>query len=581
MTARRRLGLGALLAFAALALAACTTIPSSGPVNEGNGAVSSSEPVVPFADGPREDDSPENIVNGFIAASSAGFAGDFTVAREFLTPQAAASWDPTAKVTVYDSGALNGTFDSTTSTVTYEIPVRATLDDGGRLTEAAGGTRTTLTFGMEKNADGQWRISELEDGSILPRAFFGRLFTPVSLVFASVDETTEVPEQRWLPMPQNKAATLAASQLIQGPSDALAPAVHTGFPASSALAVNSVVVTDGVAAVELTPGSAGTSAERSLANEQMTLTLTSIPGIRAVTVTVGGVPIGGDGSADLKQPPVPSSDATAFVNGRLGIWDGDDVWQTKDAVGALPAGSTGVAQSFDARTAAWIVNGSSLVASTALERGTGGLVKFDPDRVAPGETMTTDTLYTGTNLVAPSADRHGWFWTTERGGGDAFVAVAEDHTVTKVLVDWLRGTTVQALSVSGDGARIAVLSTTAGKQSLDVASIVRGEDGAPLTIGQPVTFGADLGPSIDLTWVDDLKVAVLGAGGGEVPNDLWLVDVGGLTTPLKAVTGAVDLAAREQERSLLVVDSQSQVYARSGTVWSPVTSGPSELAYAG
>jgi hypothetical protein len=150
-----------------------------------------------------------------------------------------------------------------------------------------------------------------------------------------------------------------------------------------------------------------------------------------------------------------------------------------------------------------------------------------------------------------------------------------------VPIGWLRGTTVQGLSVSRDGARIVVLSQSGGKQALEIASIVRAEDGTPLSVGEPVPVGADLGPAIDVTWMDDLNVAVLGAGGNEVPSELWFVEVGGLTTALKSVTGAVDITAREQERSLVVVDSENQGSTRSGGVWSKVVLGPSELAYSG
>jgi len=195
--------------------------------------------------------------------------------------------------------------------------------------------------------------------------------------------------------------------------------------------------------------------------------------------------------------------------------------------------------------------------------------------------LKTATIFQGSRLIAPSADRHGWFWTASSDGASGFVAVKPDGTVVKVAVDWLRGTTLQALAVSRDGARVAVLSRTGGKQTLQVASIVRGEDGTPLTIGEPLTVGADIGPSIDLAWVDDLTLAALGELGGEVPNGLWLADVGGLTTAQKSVTGAVSITAREQERSLIVVDNKNQVFARSGTVWSKVATGPTELAYSG
>ncbi|MGC4173831.1 LpqB family beta-propeller domain-containing protein [Demequina sp.] len=579
MTARRYAALVATLTAAVLGLAACTSIPSSGPVNEGDGVVSSSDPVVPIAEGPRKDDTPSGIVNGFVIASSAGFDSDFTVAREYLTSEAAATWDPTANVTVFDSGAVETNFDVDTNTMTYDVPVLATLDDSGRLTEAADGTRETLTFTLAQDSNDQWRIAELADGAILAKPNFERLFTPVSLIFASVDETTQVPELRWLP--EKKAATLAARELVEGPSEALAPAVHTGFPAASALEVDSVIVTDGVAAVQLTAGSAGDAAQRSLAEQQMTLTLASIPGVRTVTVTVGGVALGGDNSADLAPAPLPGPDAAAFVNDRLGLWDGEDVWQATGDAGGLPPNSRGLAQSFDTSQAAWVVDDSRLVASSLLEDRVGSLEPYDEEAAAPTSQMETDSLYQGTNLVAPSADRHGWFWTTEVSDATELVAVTRKGEVTKLPVDWLRGTSVQGLSVSRDGARIVVLSQSGGKQLLEIASVVRGEDGTPLSVGDPVAIGADLGPAIDVTWVDDLTVAVLGAGGNEVPSELWFVEVGGLTTAMKSVTDAVDITAREQERSLVVVDTEHEAFTRSGAVWSKVATGPSELAYSG
>jgi len=579
MTRRRAWKWAGFVVAAALALTACTTIPSAGPVNEGAGVVASTDPFVPIAEGPRADDGPTAIVSGFVKASSAGFASDFSVAKQYLTSPADTTWDPTARVIVFDSGALTPKFNRADSTVSYDIPVLATIDESGRMTEAADGTRETLTFEMARDAEGQWRISGLDDGTILAGATFDRQFTQVSLVFASVDESTQVPEMRWLP--QSKVATLAARELVEGPSPWLAPAVHTGFPAASGLDVGSVVVTDGVAAVQLTADSAGTAAERSLAEEQLNLTLESLPGIQDVNVTVGGVPLGGDGSASLNPAPLPSANAAAFIGGKLGVWDGADLWTVPNEVGGLPAQSSGLAQSFGTPIAAWIVGGNTLVTSNALDSGVVTLNPADADEEPPTSPMDVDAIYQGNHLVAPTMDRHGWIWTTESAGTASVLALKTNGAKAEVAVDWLRGTTVQAVTVSRDGARIAVLSQAGGKQVLEVASIVRGADGSPLTIGEPLTVGVDLGPAIDLTWVDALTLAVLGAPAGDARSDLWLVDVGGLTTALKAVSGAVDVTAREGERSLVVVNAQGEVYARSGTDWSQVTTGPSRLAYAG
>jgi len=569
----------ALSAAVVVALGACTTIPSSGPVSEGNGVVATNDPFVPIAEGPRQDAVPLAIVSGFVTASGAGFAGDFTTARKFLTDTAAASWDPTERVVVYDSGALTPVFDEETNTVTYDVPVLAVVDESGRLTEAADGTRETLTFTMVQGDDGQWRISELEDGTLLARAGFERLFKPVNLIFASIDESTQVPESRWLP--NNKVATLAARELVEGPSPLLAPAVHTGFPATSALYVDSVVVTDGVAAVQLTTESAGTTAERALAEEQMRLTLESIPGIADVVVTAGGVTLSDETDVRLEPAPLPSTDAAAFVNGTLGVFDGADVWRVADSVGGLPAESTGLAMTFGSPIAAWIVGKTDLVISRALSNTVAPRVLVEEDDEPPTSVMETVILHQGADLVAPTADRHAWIWTTEASGGDGFTAVTAGGESVALAVDWLRGTTVQAIAVSRDGARMAVLSRNSGKQSLEVASIVRGDDGTPLTVGEPQHVGADIGPSIDLAWVDDLSVAVLGEEGGDVPSNLWIADIGGLTSAQKAVTHAVDIAARDLERSLLVVDVDGAVSARSGTEWAKVAQGPIELAYSG
>lgn len=564
---------------AVLALAACTTIPTTGPVNEGDGVVATADPFVPFAEGPRPGDGPTAIVSRFLTASSAGFASDFSVAREYLTPATAAAWDPTAQVIVFASGALTPEFNEAAGKVTYDVPVLATLDASGRMVEAADGTRQSLEFTVRQNSAGEWRISGLADGTILAAATFDRLFRPVSLIFSSVDQTTQVPEERWLPA--NKAATLAARELVEGPSPWLANAVVTGFPPTSALEVDSVVVSSGIAAVQLTPDSAGTPTQRALAQEQMRLTLTALPGITNVTLTAGGLSIGGDGSASLAREPLPGPDAAVFIDGRLGMWDGTDLWTVGKDVGGLPAHSTGLARGYSTARAAWIVGGDALVYSDAIAGGPTTLVARNADASAPSRTMDVSTLYRGTALVSPSIDRHGWIWTAQSQGPSEFVAANPGRNPVTLPVPWLVGSTVQALAVSRDGARIAVLSRTGGKQVLEVAEVVRGADGVPLTIGDPVQVGADIGPSIDAAWVDNLTVAVLGAAGGGVPSPLWLVAVGGLTTPQTSVTGATSLTARNGERSLIVVDKAGALFTRSGTVWSQVGAGPADLAYAG
>lgn len=447
------------------------------------------------------------------------------------------------------------------------------------MVQASDGTRDTLEFAMVKDSTGEWRIAELDDGTILAEGVFDRLFLDVKLTFASVDETTEVPELRWLPI--SKASTLAARELVEGPSTWLAPAVHTGFPSTSGLAVDSVVVTEGIAAVQLTPESAGTPAERSLGEQQMRQTLKQIPGIQDVEVTVGGVPLGGDGSAALQPEPLPGPNAAALVDGRLGVWDGENLWATPDDVGAVPQGSTGITQGYGAPVVAWVVDGQSIVTSTALRGGTASLQPHNVDADPPTEPMEVTAVFTGTGLVGPSMDRHGWIWTADASNPGVFTALTTSGgTAVTLEAPWLAGSTVDSIAVSRDGARMAVLSRSGGIQALEVSGVVRATDGTPLTLVEPLVVGVDLGAAIDLSWLDPDQLAVLGAPIDDAASPAWVVEVGGTTTAFSAVRGAVSITARG-ERSLLVTDAAALLFARSGSVWSQVASGPSEVAYSG
>ncbi|WP_082104410.1 LpqB family beta-propeller domain-containing protein [Demequina soli] len=574
-----RLRLAAVCAAAALALSACATIPTSGEVNEGTGEVDGAEPFVPFAEGPQMGDSVNQIVSGFIRATAAGFASDFSVAREYLTVPARADWDPLAEVTVFDSGALTPDYDEAAGRVTYSVPVAASIDEDGRMLEAQSGTQAQLEFRVSKDVAAQWRISGLEDGSLLAEANFNRVFLPVTLIFASQDGSTVVPELRWLPV--SNVATSAARELVAGPSPWLSNAVTTGFPEGSSLAVDSVVVTDGIAKVQLASQSAGNADQRALAEQQLRQTLTALPGITGVDVTVAGLPLVAHTQDTLAPEPVPENVAAAFVDGRLGLWDGDQMRVVPDSVGALPAGADGLATGYNGRRVAFRVGGDTIVLSDALEGGADSLVPVDDAGEAQG-TMATTTLVEGDHLVPPSFDRYGWVWTSETTEPQAIIAVDKDGNQTSLDARWLAGRTVQEVVPSRDGARVLVVSRAGAQTVVEVAEVVRSDKGAPLSVGEPLQIGANIGATIDAIWVDDLTVALLGTSSekGAAPP-LWTVVVGGRTTEDAAVPDAVEISARHGDRSITLVSKDGTVRERAGTGWSSIASGVSDLAYAG
>ncbi|MBC7298588.1 MAG: hypothetical protein H5T82_06810, partial [Demequina sp.] len=122
----------ALLVLAAcLALAACTSIPTSGGVKAGDPDVEQAGPLLPLLLGPAPAATPRSIVQGFITASAGGSFLGFDVAREFLTGPAAIDWDPLAKVTVFDSRQVVPSYNEETGIFTYSVPVAAEVDPSG------------------------------------------------------------------------------------------------------------------------------------------------------------------------------------------------------------------------------------------------------------------------------------------------------------------------------------------------------------------------------------------------------------------------------------------------------------------
>ena len=567
----------AALAAAAAVLAGCASIPHTSEVQQGNADVLPVAPLQPIQEGPNPSDDPAAIVTGFLTASAGGVASDFSVAREFLTESAAASWDPAAQTRVYRSGAVTPEWDEDANTVTYAVPLASTVDESGRRADSPDGTVAELSFTVAQDSAGRWRISELEDGVVISQANFTRFFRPVDLVFATADLTTAVPEIRWLA--DNNVVTSAARELVEGPSTWLADAVRTGFPATATLAVESVVVTDGTASVDLTPQSAGTPEDRALAAEQMRATLEALPNVTDVEVRIGGLPFASDAPIVLASAPVPEPRAVAIAGGRLGSWDGDELRVTADAVGGVGQGAYGVARAYADGEVAYVQGGAlhvtDAVADTVL------LVARDPEAPSPEAALESTVLLTGDDLVAPSYDRHGYLWTAEAEGGAGIVAVAPDAAVTSLASEWAQTRSIVGVSVSRDGARIALLSRSGGQPVLEVAGVIRDETGAPVAIGEHVQIGTGVGAGVDVLWVDQDTIGVLGEPVDGASSPLWLVDVGGGTSTVGSVPDAVDATARAGEATLLVVSADGRVDERSGTAWALVLEGVDELAYSG
>lgn len=195
-----------------LALAGCQGLPTSGPVNAGQPVGEEAGPpdFAYIPDPPPPGASPEQIVEGFIAAGS-GPRDNWATARQYLAPEIRDVWQPTAAVLidVGDRALTSTTEDNVTLTVTPE----ATVDETGSFAIADGGA-IPLGYRLAQRADGEWRITQAPDGVVLDRDRFEAVFRSYSIMYFDPSWTYLVPDERWYPA--TNPATYIAEALVDG-----------------------------------------------------------------------------------------------------------------------------------------------------------------------------------------------------------------------------------------------------------------------------------------------------------------------------------------------------------------------------
>lgn len=567
MTRLGRVRLTGLTGLVLVALVGCVGIPTSGPVGTGGVVVDEPGVAIQLPADPVIDADPAEIVRGFLLAGAAGLADDFVVARKFLQPAASADWDPRAGVVLYPEQSVGPVVEEQPGgAVVVTVPVAATVDDAGRYTEAAqGALPEELTFTLRRDRANQWRIVELEDGVVMGASSFAGLFRRVPVYFATRDRTHLVPDVRWFPAAD--ATTLAVSALLWGPSPWLRDAVTSGAPDGARLLTESVPVTDeGVAQVDLeeVPSLPG-QADRNLLQAQLRATLDRVP-VNDVDVTVAGLPWSESSVPVLQRDPAPGDGPYVLTEDALAVLDQDGVQLLDDAPSL---------EGLEARSPAVGPEDATLRVVLA---GRGRLMLLPVDAPEPVE------LFAGTDLIAPSIDRFGWVWTGEKVSAGRLTAVSAIGETLDVDAGWLQGRTIRSLRVARDGARVAIISVGPSPADvvIDVAAVVRDEDGSPRLIGaEPIAVGAAMRDATELAWVDEVTLAVLGLSGDLVVPAVHLVPIGGPTRALTLIQGTTGLAAGRTERALYIVDTEGVLLVRQGNQWRPVADGVRDPVFPG
>jgi hypothetical protein len=504
------------VAAAAVALAAVLTMtgcgvgmPASGPVvptdTSGSGVQDNAVNINPRR--PGRDATPREIVRGFLEAMTATPAIKTTVARQFLTDEAAATWQPTETI-IY--AAVTAPRGSNSDVETTLIDAHRT-DQRGAWLGPVSDLESTLRFPMVQEDD-EWRIAEAPNALVVPQSWFEQRFRQTSLYFFDESGSILVPDPVFAPRGKQFASTLV-NGLLTGPPPELATHQLNFLPAGLRSLVSVPVSAAGVAHVDLKSDSDDESMpapdDAELLVSQLAWTLRQDPSIERFRVTIGGRPVQladqstefGVDHGNQYAPYVTGSSSQLF-----GLRGGQVIGGTADDLDPV-SGPFGQPGAFGLRTIAAELRATRVgaVSSDGTTLYVGPL-RESSDPVVP-------MITTGEDLLEPAWDFSGRLWSVDRRSSGSVVQYVQGDTVRTLDVPGISGADVKDFLISRDGTRfVAVLRRDAATDSIVVSRILTNGEGRVVQAlpAEDVIEPGDLSGRIrDVAWRSPTTIVVL------------------------------------------------------------------------
>jgi hypothetical protein len=580
---RRRAGLvAALVLVVAASIAGCTAIPGSSAAVDVTRIAEQVEPVAP--DAPTPGAGPDQIVRGFIAASArpesdGGSGSSFAAARQYLTPDAQTSWQPSQQpVVILDDSYRTDANQAVPGTVTVVGNSPGGLDTSRAFHSSANGYSRPIHL---VKIDDEWRISDPPPDLLLTSSDFPTAYRQRVLYFLDRSGTLVVPDVRHIIIGQTTAnrANRLLAMLMDGPAASLRDAVTSSFTSKSALRSNPSVDPDGVLQIDFTGVDVSTTEARRALAAQVVWTLS--PTTPRIAISVDGVPL------DPAQPVYTINSVSSFDPDRLpgtgqvasdpfyvspggaitGLLDGDPV------PGPLGTGSPAVVSAASSAT-------TRVTAAVAADPGGGQqLLLTSPDQVD-----RADPALKAETLTQPSLTRSGdEAWLVQNGATKPEVyrvSTSGPPSRERVPADELAGKgAVTALALSPDGVRVAIVA--GGQLYLGVLepavaegasapastapnSGTRDESGGqmPLLISGLTVLRSDLRDVGPITFLNSLELVVAAANAPDGFRSLWNISIDGYEARKisdNGIFGNIDGLAAAVSEPLLVTFS--------GRVW--------------
>ncbi|WP_372729572.1 LpqB family beta-propeller domain-containing protein [Nocardioides sp.] len=469
----RRCTLALLLALGLLLPAACVRLPVSGPVVEtrSEGNLNSEPGIYIDPKPPQPGDSAPDIVKGFLDAMTATPI-QTTVAKQFLAPDAQASWNPElGTITYADASPPRGG-----SRVTVTLSGADRLDARGGWRGPLSRSEETLTFPMVL-VDGELRIADAPDALIVPESWFEQRFRQVSLYFFDPTARILVPEPVFVPRGTQLATSLIKG-LLRGPGRELDRVSRSFIPAGLTFGLSVPVSADGVADISLRGEAAQQTPQAiELMLAQFAWTLRQEPAIRALRLSIAGQLIqlpGGASEIGVNEGAEYDPTGDDASDQLFGLRDGKLVTGSSAALEEVLDGPLGVKRYGIASVAV------NLRATTvAAVSGNGSAVLLAPVR---GRDDVLEVLSGADNLLTPAWDYANRLWVVDRTPSGARVTFLEDEAARRVEVPGVSGRRVRSFLVSRDGSRFVAVVRTASGDKILVSRIRYDDQGRVLQV---------------------------------------------------------------------------------------------------
>ena len=537
---------------ACLALAGCTSLPTSSAPAPFDVSAKDGSGIQFSAEGPSADADAATLVNDFLLACAAGPQDDYATARLFLSAASARSWQPETEILVYDTDtAPSVTAGSETATqvdVTVAVLGVASVDASGVLTRVATST-VSRTFTLVRE-EGQWRINNPENMVLMSRASFTASFSLANLYFPTAEGGDLVADPRWYP--SRRLASHLLAGLVEGPRQSLAPVTANAIPPGTTVPSQGLDVADGVARVELNAVMPSSESARTTLAWELVRTLTQVADVLRVNASLSGDVL------DMQAIPVPPT------------------YSLDTLVGAGPGGIG-------------LVSSSSVTELTAVTDASNPTVSpVDSSLIAWSGTDgvyaqrggTTVAFLPGHAPLGPSVDRFGWVWgpatasSVSVGGGvdGAFSVSVESESAGQI----------RAVRISPDGTRALVL--RGSDATAWVGVVERGASGRPLAIRSLEEIPLEHGSVVDASWTTSTGLALVVRPTGE-DDQLVTMPLGGLPSNVSLPILVTSMSAGGSSSAVVITGTDAtgreQVLIRSGALWQNAPDTLTSARYAG